>query len=135
MTNTDGPPSAVAGAFSHAAHFYRGADEYVATTVPFILDGLAAGEPVAVAVPEPRLRLLGGELGSAASQVRLIDMSRDGRNPGRIIPGILRGFADAYAVHMCASSANRSGPVARRPSTRRVSSDGLVEQVCSPTRP
>lgn len=29
----------------------------VATTVSFILDGLAAGEPVAVAVPEPRLRL------------------------------------------------------------------------------
>jgi anti-sigma regulatory factor (Ser/Thr protein kinase) len=97
MTNTDCARSALAGAFAHAAHFYRGADEYVATTVPFVTDGLAAGEPVAVAVPEPRLRLVGRELGSAASQVRLIDMSRDGRNPGRIIPGILRAFADANA--------------------------------------
>ncbi|HEU0212860.1 MAG TPA: sensor histidine kinase [Jiangellaceae bacterium] len=83
-------------AFLHAAHVYRGADEYLAATVPFLLDGLAGDEPVAAAVPEPGLRLIEGELGSAAPRVRLIDMGQVGRNPGRIIPGVLRAFADAH---------------------------------------
>lgn len=65
-------------------------------TVPFIRDGLAAGEPVAVAVPGPNLRLIVAELGTDAEQVRLLDMTQVGRNPGRIIPGVLRAFADAH---------------------------------------
>lgn len=82
--------------FLHPALFYRGAREYLAATVPFVTDGLAAGEPVAVAVPGPNLRLLRAELGTAASQVRLLDMTEVGRNPGRIIPGVLRAFADTH---------------------------------------
>jgi hypothetical protein len=39
--------------FTHPALFYRGADEYLAGTIPFVRTGLAAGEPVAVAVPGP----------------------------------------------------------------------------------
>lgn len=82
--------------FAHPALFYRGAQEYVAGTVPFIEEGLAAGEPVAVAVPASNLGPLRAELGASAEQVRFIDMSWAGRNPGRIIPKVLRGFADAY---------------------------------------
>ncbi|KAB2347762.1 sensor histidine kinase [Actinomadura rudentiformis] len=82
--------------FVHPALFYRGTDEYIAGTVPFIEEGLMAGQPVAVAVPGHRLELLHGELGSAAGQVKMIDMTVAGRNPGRIIPGVLRAFADSH---------------------------------------
>ena len=82
--------------FTHPALFYRDADEYLAGTVPFVRSGLAAGEPVAVAVPEFNLTLLGAELGADADRVKLMDMGTAGRNPGRIIPGVLRAFADTY---------------------------------------
>ncbi|HEY3611645.1 MAG TPA: anti-sigma factor RsbA family regulatory protein [Pseudonocardiaceae bacterium] len=82
--------------FAHPAFFYRGHAEYLAGTVPFITDGLAAGEPVAVAVPSPRLDVLRSALGPAARDVLLLDMTVVGRNPGRIIPGVLRAFADEH---------------------------------------
>ncbi|WP_284742325.1 sensor histidine kinase [Amycolatopsis sp. RTGN1] len=82
--------------FTHPALFYRDISEYLAGTVPFIRFGLAAGEPVAVAVPEPNLALLRAELGADAARVQLLDMRTAGRNPGRIIPGVLRAFADTH---------------------------------------
>lgn len=82
--------------FAHPALFYRGVQEYVAGTVPFVEEGLAAGEPVAVAVPASNLGPLRAALGASAERVRFTDMSQAGRNPGRIIPEVLRGFADAH---------------------------------------
>src|SRR5256714_1211252 len=82
--------------FVHPALFYRGADEYLAGTVPFVREGLAAGEPVAVSVPAPNLALIEAALGPDARRVRLLDMTRVGRNPGRIIPGVLPASADAH---------------------------------------
>lgn len=82
--------------FVHPALFYRGEAEYLAGTVPFVLAGLAAGEPVAVAVPGDNLALIRNELGADAERVRLLDMTEAGRNPGRIIPAVLRAFADAH---------------------------------------
>lgn len=82
--------------FMHPALLYRGAAEYLGATVPFIRDGLAAGEPVALAVPGPNLRFILTELGADAERVRLLDMTRSGRNSGRIIPNVLRAFADAH---------------------------------------
>ncbi|ACZ91370.1 sensor histidine kinase [Streptosporangium roseum] len=82
--------------FVHPALFYRGARQYLDGTVPFIREGLAAGEPVAVAVPPQNVELLRAELGEAASEVRFLDMTQAGRNPGRIIPGVLRAFADLH---------------------------------------
>ncbi|MEU6913579.1 anti-sigma factor RsbA family regulatory protein [Streptomyces olindensis] len=81
--------------FVHPALFYRDEQEYLAVTVPFVRDGLEAGEPVAVAVPGKNLALIRDALGDAAGAVRLLDMREAGRNPGRIIPGVLRAFADA----------------------------------------
>ncbi|WP_404828421.1 anti-sigma factor RsbA family regulatory protein [Streptomyces canus] len=83
-----------AGPFVHPALFYRDEREYLAGVVPFVRKALAAGEPVAVAVPTENLRLLKAEIG-AAEAVRFLDMREAGRNPGRIIPGVLRAFADA----------------------------------------
>ena len=84
--------------FLHPALFYRGDEQYLAGTVPFLLAGLAAGEPVAVAAPPDRLRLIRDGLGARSEQVHFVDMTRDGRNPGRIIPWVLRAFADSRPV-------------------------------------
>ncbi|MFD9962190.1 anti-sigma factor RsbA family regulatory protein [Amycolatopsis sp. NPDC058986] len=91
-------PWATAGRepFTHPALFYRGEREYLAGTVPFVTGALAGGEPVAVAVPPHNLELLRGALGGAATDVVMLDMTEAGRNPGHIIPGVLRAFADRH---------------------------------------
>ncbi|MFI6479096.1 anti-sigma factor RsbA family regulatory protein [Nonomuraea sp. NPDC050663] len=86
----------LADPFVHPAFFYRGGREYTAVTVPFVRAGLTAGEPVAVAVPPANLKLLEHELGAEAARIELIDMTVAGRNPGRIIPAVLRDFADRH---------------------------------------
>ncbi|MFI9818911.1 anti-sigma factor RsbA family regulatory protein [Streptomyces sp. NPDC052013] len=83
------------GPFVHPALFYRDEQQYLDGTVSFVREGLAAGDPVAVAVPGDNLRLIRDALGDDATSVRLLDMREAGRNPGRIIPGVLRKFADA----------------------------------------
>jgi anti-sigma regulatory factor (Ser/Thr protein kinase) len=83
-------------AFVHPAFFYRDDEEYLAGTVPFIRAGREAGEPVAVAVPGGRLDVLRAAVGPMAAEVTWLDMSEAGRNPGRIIPGVLREFADRH---------------------------------------
>lgn len=90
------PPGTPAATFHHPALFYRGDDEYLAGTVPFIRGGRAAGEPVAVAVPGPRLAALRDAVPDLAPDVTWLDMTVAGRNPGRIIPGVLRAFADRH---------------------------------------
>ncbi|MEO3873952.1 anti-sigma factor RsbA family regulatory protein [Nonomuraea sp. B12E4] len=82
--------------FLHPALFYRGEREYAAATTAFVRAGLAAGEPVAVAVPAGNLAVIEAELGSDARAVHLLDMSKVGRNPGRIIPAVLGDFADRH---------------------------------------
>ena len=87
----DAPPRPNAEeAFAHPALFYQGPWEYLSETVPFIREGLAADEPVAVAVPGPRLELLREALGDLAGGVRLVDMSVGGPQPG---PDHRRGAA------------------------------------------
>lgn len=81
--------------FVHPALLYRTDAEYLDLLVPFISDGLAAGDPVAVIVPGPRLRQLDAALGVSAERVHRIDMTVAGRNPGRIIPSVLH-FADTH---------------------------------------
>ena len=84
--------------FAHPALFYRGEQQYLAGTVPFVREGLDAGEPVAVAAPPDRLQVLKSGLGERADDVYFVDMTEAGRNPGRIIPGVLRRFADAHTT-------------------------------------
>ncbi|MDV9175828.1 anti-sigma factor RsbA family regulatory protein [Streptomyces sp. W16] len=90
-TATDARP------FVHPALFYRSEEQYTAGTVPFVREGLAAGEAVAVAVPGPHVDLIRAGLGPGGAGVRFLDMTEVGRNPGRIIPGVLRAFADAHS--------------------------------------
>ncbi len=83
--------------FDHPVLFYRDAEEYLAGTVPFVTAGLAAGEPVMVAVPGANLDLIRHGLGPAADRVRMHDMADAGRNPGRILPGVLLAFAATHS--------------------------------------
>lgn len=80
--------------YRHEALLWRGAAEFVDGTVPFITDGLAAGQAVMVAVIPERWDHLRAALGSDADDVRYVDMAEVGANPARIIPA-WRDFVDA----------------------------------------
>jgi anti-sigma regulatory factor (Ser/Thr protein kinase) len=82
-------------AYRHEALLYAGADEFLAGTVPFLRDGLEAGEPMLVAVPQPRLDLLRDALGPDGAEIAFVDMGELGANPARIIPA----WADFLAAH------------------------------------
>lgn len=84
--------------FVHEALLYRDDEQYLAGTLPFVRDGLAAGEPVLVAVPQRGIDLLRRALGGQAEHVEFLDMRRAGRNPARIIPGVLTAFTDNNAT-------------------------------------
>jgi anti-sigma regulatory factor (Ser/Thr protein kinase) len=73
--------------FRHQALLYADEDEYLAGTVPFVEEGVEAGEPVLVAVPAPRLEALRANVdGLPPELVRFVPMEELGRNPAWIIP-------------------------------------------------
>ncbi len=80
----------------HSALFYRSDADYQAKIVPFVTEGLQQEHAVAVVLPTARLRLVGDALGDVAQDVTLLDMTLEGRNPGRIIPLVLHRFADRH---------------------------------------
>ncbi|GGU41710.1 anti-sigma regulatory factor [Lentzea flava] len=92
-TDVTGEPMNSVAPFAHEALFYRDEDDFLAGTARFVADGVSNGEPVLVAVPEPSIALLRGQLGDQADQVHFINMTEAGRNPGRIIPGVLMAFS------------------------------------------
>lgn len=79
----------------HATLLYEGAADYVEGVVSFLNGGLAADEPMLVAVPGPHVDLIRAALGGSADRITFEDMTQLGRNPGRIIPAIRR-FVDAH---------------------------------------
>ena len=79
-------PAGAEDCFRHESLFYVGDDEFLAGTVPFIEDGLEAGEPVLVAVGPQRRALIEQALGPRRRGVGFRDMHALARNPARIIP-------------------------------------------------
>ncbi|HEX6602338.1 MAG TPA: MEDS domain-containing protein, partial [Solirubrobacterales bacterium] len=71
--------------FCHQAFFYADSDEFLAGTVPYVEEGVYAGDNVLVVLPEPRLRLVREALGSAAEEVAFLPMEKVGRNPARLV--------------------------------------------------
>ena len=94
MATTASDKEAVAR-FRHLAVFYDTAQDYLDQVGRFVRDGLAAREPVLVAVPADRLRTLRRALNGTAHAVTFTDMQQLGRNPARIIPAIRR-FTNAH---------------------------------------
>lgn len=90
------PMSSIAG-FRHEARFYAGAEGFLAATVPFVREGLAAGDHVLVVVPRHKIAWLHDSLDGDAASVRFADMGQVGENPARIIPAWQR-FVDDHAA-------------------------------------
>lgn len=80
---------------THLALFYRDEAEYVAQVLAFIQAGLAATEPVLVAVPGDLIRRVRAALGVTGRQPAVADMADLGRNPARILLA-LHAFAGRY---------------------------------------
>jgi anti-sigma regulatory factor (Ser/Thr protein kinase) len=78
--------AAQARGFRHEAFFYSGDDEFLQGTVPYLEEGICAGETVLVVLPEPRMQLVREALGSTAGAVEFWSMGNVGRNPARLIP-------------------------------------------------
>jgi anti-sigma regulatory factor (Ser/Thr protein kinase) len=72
--------------FRHEALLYSGWAEFVAGTVPFIRQGVKAGEPVLVVESVDKIQMLRVALGGDADAVLFADMAEVGSNPARIIP-------------------------------------------------
>lgn len=95
MTAADPSP---APHFRHEALPYAGADDFVDRAAPVVLDALAAGDPVLIAIDPAKIELLRDCLGSASRAVAWKDIRGVGGNPARIIP-LWRRFVDRHATH------------------------------------
>lgn len=91
----------------HEALHYSDAAEYDKHISGRVQVALSAGEPVLVAVPQPRLDRLrdvirlackqaGQEPEPGADGVTFVDIAESGRNPGRLLPQLMQAFVDAY---------------------------------------
>jgi hypothetical protein len=83
--------------YRHEAFLWSDAREYTSFLTPFIEEGIAAGEPVMVAVIRPHATWLQNSLGASSGKVKFVDMARLGHNPARIIPG-WQQFLAAHAA-------------------------------------
>jgi anti-sigma regulatory factor (Ser/Thr protein kinase) len=80
----------------HEAMPYRDDREFLAGSLPFIRAALNADEPVLVELPGMRSELVRDALGDDAARVQFGDMAVHGRNPARIIPGVLHQFTSEH---------------------------------------
>lgn len=87
-TDQPGGPEPVTASQSnrHEALVYRGSEDFLTKAMPFLREGIAADEPVLVAVPGPRVDLLREALGGDAARVHLVDLAELGQNPARLLP-------------------------------------------------
>jgi anti-sigma regulatory factor (Ser/Thr protein kinase) len=86
--------------FDHLALLYTDADEFMAGTRKFIEAGIAAHEPVLVAVPGAKIAPMRAMLNGGGDRVDFLNMNELGRNPGRIIPAVLE-WVDSQAGGHC----------------------------------
>jgi DcmR-like sensory protein len=82
--------------FAYRVFLYRTPQQYLDSLVPFISDGVRAGQAVRVAVPGPNLAVLGDGLGRLAAHVVMADITEAGHNPGRILGVVLTRFGEKY---------------------------------------
>ncbi|MEU1826092.1 MULTISPECIES: MEDS domain-containing protein [Streptomyces] len=78
------------GGFVHQACLYGTDEEFLATAVPFALDGLAAGEPVLAATTPANIELLRRALGERAGELDTAETAYFGRRPVERVAAFLR---------------------------------------------
>ena len=79
-------PARAEQSYRHEAFLWHDRTDFTESLVPFLTDGLDAGEPVMVAVIEEHGEWLRQSLGAKADDVKFFDMADLGRNPATIIP-------------------------------------------------
>ena len=82
--------------YRHEAFLWHGREDFVQALVPFIQEGIDAGEAVMVAVIPEHADWIRNDLGATASQVHFVDMMELGHNPARIIPA-WQGFLEDWS--------------------------------------
>ena len=80
----------------HNALVYGSQDEYVARSVPFLREGLAAGEGAIVAHTRPGLAMMREALGDDADQVTFVDVSSAYTRPA----WTLAAYHEVYAAEL-----------------------------------
>ena len=120
--------------FRHEALLYAGEDQFLERTVPFLTEGVEAGEPALVVLNADRLRALRAALNGHAEGIHFADMAAVGANPACIIPA-WREFVDEHSdpAGACGESASRSGPTARPRSWWSASATNRCSTSPSPT--
>jgi anti-sigma regulatory factor (Ser/Thr protein kinase) len=85
----------VSSQFAHEALLYAGDQAFLEGALPFVREGLDAGEPTLLVLTAPKLDRVKGELNGDGGAVFFADMADVGANPARIIPA-WRRFVDAF---------------------------------------
>lgn len=92
------PPARSQQSYRHEAFLWRDIAEFTDALVTFVQQGLAAGEPVMVALVPEHADWLRDGLGSESASVTFVDMRAVGRNPALLIPAWQR-FLDDHSGH------------------------------------
>jgi hypothetical protein len=79
-------PARARQSYRHEAFLWNGRADFVEGLLPFVEEGVDAGEAVLVAATPEHGKWLSDGLGSTASRVHFVDITLLGRNPARIIP-------------------------------------------------
>jgi anti-sigma regulatory factor (Ser/Thr protein kinase) len=82
--------------FRHEVAFYEGLTGLPSALLPFLLEGVANGEPMLVVMLPDRLLVLRDAMGALAGRVEWVDMTTVGANPACIIPAWC-AFLDRHA--------------------------------------
>lgn len=81
-------------ALRHHALVYESQDEYLARAVPFLKEGIEAGEGAIVAHTKPGLAMMREALGPAAAHVTFVDVSSAYTRPARTLASYHNVFAE-----------------------------------------
>jgi anti-sigma regulatory factor (Ser/Thr protein kinase) len=89
-----GPMASNGTALRHNALVYESQEEYLARSVPFLRDGLEAGEGAIVAHTKPGLAMMREELGPDAAHVTFVDISSAYTRPARTLAAYHKVYAE-----------------------------------------
>lgn len=107
-------PTATATGFRHEAFFYASEEEFLARAIPYLEEGVAAGEAVLVVLPQPRRRIVQEAIGADAETIDFWSMEMLGRNPARLIAA-WRDFLGSREDHRGVRGLGEPVPPGRSP--------------------
>jgi anti-sigma regulatory factor (Ser/Thr protein kinase) len=91
------PMSSHMTALRHNALVYSSEDEYLARAVPFLREGIEAGEGAIVAHTKPGMAMMREALGSDAADVTFVDVSATYTRPARTLAAYHAVYAEQLA--------------------------------------